>query len=1044
MGLRRFLVAYSLAAALPGLAALSILELFPGLSFGARAGLAAAVSAGLFWLVGYLYFVRAATKERNSRSEVITRLAGGDLTRTPSQSSDRGGELKTLVLGLRRAVSQVQQVTRNLRGTSAETAERSRRLLEFAKRQGHAVDRTLAAVASMGSSLEKARGPVAQLQSFSREATASLQEMTARMEGVGRGLTTLNTFVTQQSRAVEEMTVRMGAIADSGGELAKFAIEADLFVGAVAQGIDGVRRRAAQTGDLAREVSATAERGQALVKDSVQGMYVLQESVQRVAELVERLGQRSDEIGRIIDVIEEIADQTNLLSLNASIIAAQAGEHGRPFAVVAESIRTLAERTARSTREIAQLVNAVRNEVARAVELVGEGRERAASGVVLGDRAMGALGEIRGTVERTFLAVEETVSETARLQSEGGRVADASKRVAARVEDVSRAAFEQVRTGRSLTEQTREMARLAQDARDQAGMQAQSATQLAQAVNRLEGARGEIAKVHGVLDQGDADIATAVAEVRDDAHRVIQVADDLSRTVDHLYREAEGLEEEVFHFKLPAARRGGTLRVAVPVIDLVESSQGFDPLYLIDVNAVDVAATFYSTLLRAGDGAAVTPDLAESWEIDPNGRRYRFRLRRNLKFHDGARLTAHDVKVAFERSLSPRKKTPAGWIFDDVVGAEPFRRGQVDSVSGFRVLSELELEIELLEPKAFFLNLLTLPLTSIARGAEHGLPVGTGPFRVKAVERGVRLLLERNPEYHLPDCPLLESVEMRLFRDQPAALEALARGEVDVLSNITQRQLVRGASTDRMSLVSNTALSTNFLAMQCALKPFDDVRVRRALAMLVDVDAGLREAFPDGRPARSLTPPGLPSYDEGAPALRVDVEQARKLLAEAGVQKPLRLTCFASARNGALHPAFFSRCAEAGIEVRTEALPNDEFNRRVEAGALGLFYGGWVADYPDADNFLYFLCNSRAQGYFALNYRSEKFDALTTEARATIDPVRRTELYRQAEQVLREDAPLIPLFHDRTFAAVRPSVHGLRLRLTPPQLRVDEVWVDEE
>src|SRR5437763_919103 len=119
-------------------------------------------------------------------------------------------------------------------------------------------------------------------------------------------------------------------------------------------------------------------------------------------------------------------------------------------------------------------------------------------------------------------------------------------------------------------------------------MQVESASQLAVAVNRLEVARGEISQAHTVLDQGDADIAGAVAEVRDDAHRVIQVADDLSRTVDHLYREAEGLEEEVFHFRLPAARKGGRLRVAIPVGDVVESSQNFDPLYLIDVNAVDV------------------------------------------------------------------------------------------------------------------------------------------------------------------------------------------------------------------------------------------------------------------------------------------------------------------------------------------------------------------------------------------------------------------------------------------------------------------------
>jgi len=1044
MRLRRFFFTFSLVGALPGLAALAVAHASQDLGDAPRWALSALASAIVFWVASFLLFVRGGRRERVDRALVVAQIAQGDLTRTPDPHQDRGGDLRALVLALRRAVAQVQQVTRNLRGTSSETAERSRKLLEFAKRQGAAVDRTLAAVGGMGQSLDTAHGRVEQLQSFSREATVSLADMTARMESVGEVLATLNDFVTRQSRAVEEMTERMGAIADSGGELAKFAVEADLFVGAVAQGIEGVRRRAQQTGDLAREVSATAERGQALVKDSVEGMYVLQTSVQRVAELVERLGQRSDEIGRIIDVIEEIADQTNLLSLNASIIAAQAGEHGRPFAVVAESIRTLAERTARSTREIAQLINGVRHEVGRAVELVGEGRERAAHGVLLGDRAMGALGEIRATVERTFLAVEETVEETGRLQSEGGQVADASQRVAARVEEVSRAAFEQARVGRSVTEQTREMARLAQDARAQAGMQVQSAAGLAAAVNRLEVARGEINAAHEILDQGDADIAAAVAEVRDDAHRVIQVADDLSRTVDHLYREAESLEEEVFHFQLPTARRGGKLRVAVPELDLIESSQRFDPLYLVDVHAVDVAANFYSTLLRAGDGAVVTPDLAERWESDPSGRRYRFMLRRGVKFHDGTRLTASDVKAAFERSLAPGRKSPARWIFDDVVGAEAYRRGQAEGVSGIRAQGELELEIELLEPKAFFINLLTLPLTSVARAPDgEGLPLGTGPFRVVEVLPGERLRMVRNPDYHFPDRPLLDELEVRLFASQQAAVDAMVQGEVDVFSNLTQREVVKQASA-RTGVVSATSLSTSFLAMNCEHAPFDDPRVRQAVQCLLDIDAGLREAFPDARPARSLTPPGLPSFDESVSVPQVDVERARRLLAEAGHGGGLTLTCQSMARNGPLSPAFFRRFAEAGVQVRCEAVPNDAFNRALARGEIGMFFGGWVADYPDADNFLYFLANSRAQGYFALGYHSDTFDALTSEARATIDPERRSQLYRDAERVLRADAPIVPLFHDRTFAAVRPAVHGLRLRLTPPQLRVDDVWVDEE
>ena len=243
--MRRFVLIFSLAGIVPGLVALLAGEAAAGLPLGWRALCVVGLSWLTFVLVAAFVVLRDQLLRREGQARVATRVASGDLTLTPTAAEDPSGDLRRLIVSLRRAVSQVQRVTQNLRETSRDTADTSRQLLEFARRQGSAVERTLAAVGHMGTSLTSAGERVAVLYTFSRDAGASLAEMTERMESVGEVLATLNDFVTRQSLAVAEMTDRIQAIATSGGELAKFAVEADLFVGAVASGQSRAGRGAA-------------------------------------------------------------------------------------------------------------------------------------------------------------------------------------------------------------------------------------------------------------------------------------------------------------------------------------------------------------------------------------------------------------------------------------------------------------------------------------------------------------------------------------------------------------------------------------------------------------------------------------------------------------------------------------------------------------------------------------------------------------------------------------------------------------------------------
>jgi oligopeptide transport system substrate-binding protein len=1043
MGAKRYLFAFGLAAGLISALVLGgLLRAVHGAPLpNTTWAVLLAGTPALYLVGGYLAWFRWAAQRRRLRRRVMSQLAEGDLTTTVRAGYEGHEDVRRLILSLRRALSQVQRVTANLHRTSNEVSEQARMLLEAARRQGGAVERTLEAVSGMGGSLQVAVKRVHQLEVFAVDTTGALLEMTERLEQVVDSLTQVNTFAHNTSALMQAMAERLANIASSGDELGRFASEAEDFVAAVEGGIDSVRRRASETNQLAIAVTATAERGEVLVGDSVQGMYRVEETVRKAAELMGTLGNRSTEIGRIVDVIQEIADQTNLLALNAAIIAAQAGEHGRPFGVVANEIRNLAERTTRSTREIAAMVSGVRDAVQTAVTLVQEGREQATAGVALGDRATEALVEIRAITQRTFTAVEATVAETQRLEAQGATVVEASRRVARRVEDVTRMAIEQSGHARELVRQTHEMARVGQGASQKAEAQARTGRDLSESVVRLSAAIEELRSANVVLTKGDASIREEVAQVREDARRVIRIGDGLTRTVDQLGHEAVGLEAEVFRFKLPTPRSGGTLRLGLHQAASLRNRQAVDPLFSVENQVSELTSCIFSSLLRLEDGG-LEPDLAERWDADPSARRYRFYLRRGITFHDGTLLTAVDVKRHLERLLDPAVRSPDRSLLEDVEGVPEFTSGLAREVTGIEALDDGTLEIRLREPKAFFLHIMALTATGVAKVDVGGKLVGTGPFRLLALEQE-RVVLERNPSYWRSGGPLVDRLEFHLVNSRQEAVARLRQGALDLVSFLGAEH-VEVPGLESFQIVTSATPSTAFVVLNQREAPFDDVRVRRALRAGMDVQGLVDQFHPGARVARTLTPPELLDDVQAGPPPVPDVALAEQLLRDAGLRR-LRLTLhFRTGHDTSAEDAvLFRPLVQAGLlELRHVELPQEEYTARAGEGKLAAYRNRWLADFPDPDTFLYFLLNSHAQTVFPLGYRNPELDRITSEARVSIDPGLRHQLYVRAEQLFNEDCPLIPLYHERVHAAATPAVQALRLHQTPPQVRFEDLWVD--
>jgi len=441
----------------------------------------------------------------------------------------------------------------------------------------------------------------------------------------------------------------------------------------------------------------------------------------------------------------------------------------------------------------------------------------------------------------------------------------------------------------------------------------------------------------------------------------------------------------------------------------------------------------------------IVPGLAEKWEISADGLVYTFHLRKGVKFHNGEVLKADDVLYTFDRMLNPATKAHNTDFMDMIAGAKDRMTGKADTVSGIKVLDGATVQITLATPYAPFLANIATPAGSIfnrkateAAGDQFGLEpivtVGSGPFIYSENVVNDHFTFTAFKDYWR-GASALKGITFKIIPDADTQRMLFETGEMDIFDcDVARTQIpyFEGSAKWKNQIVSGPKVATFYLHINESIKPFDDVRVRKAVQYAIDRKSILDKLYyGKGQLIQAVLPPGLAGFNTKATVIPYDVAKAKALLAQAGLSGGFDMTMAQVSGNASvlkIAEVIQAMLKPLNINLKIEQMDEAAYYDTRAEGKLPMYTNDWGADFNDPDNFIYTFFSSKNSPGRSFNYKNADVQAKLEKARSMTDPAARYALYQQLEKtIVIDDAAWLPLFALQHLFVLQPRVKGFKL-----------------